>query len=154
MSQKWKRVAKAAQIACNEFSRITGCSNQNFHLITSKKYSKERKLLQKVCEAFPDADIKLHLASYKNDSLPDDKELFFTLRVCKTIFNNKLYYRSIRLSYYPAEKEVLVSFNTIKNFRIHSFTYKSVKDFNKIDKDVIENIGNIEFTAATNYYKV
>lgn len=151
MSQKWKRVAKAAQIACNKFSRLLKCPYQDFHLITSKKYSKERKLLQKVCEAFPDTDIDLHLTAYRSDILPDDKKLFFIIKACKTVFNNKLYYRSIEISYYPAEKEVWVSFKTVKYLSIQSFRYKSVGDFNKIAKDVIDNIGNIEFTAATNY---
>lgn len=152
MSKKWKRVAKAAQIACNKFSRISKYSYQDFHLITSKKYSKERKLLQKVCESFQDADIELHLAHYKSDILLENRELFFIIRTCKTIFNNKLYYRSIKISYYPAEKEILSSFNTVMGIlKIHSFTYKSVGNFNKVAKDVIENMSNIRFVAYTNY---
>lgn len=151
MHQKWKRVAFAAQIVCNKFSRSLGRPHQDFHLITSKKYSKERKLLQKICETFPDADIKLYLTSYKNDIRLDDKRLFFSIKLCKTIFNDKLYYRRINIYYYPAEKEVSTSFWAIKSLRIHSFTYKSVRNFNKIAKDIVENIGNIEFTTATNY---
>ena len=151
MPQKWKRVAKAAQISCNKFSKFVKVPYQNFHLITSKRYSKERKFIQKVCEAFPDADIKLHLTSLRNDIPPDRKHLLFSIIVCKTIFNDKLYYRSITITYYTMVKEALVSFKTVKHLSIHSFRYKSVGDFNKIAKDVIENIGNIEFTAATNY---
>lgn len=152
MSQKWKQVAKAAQIAYNRLSRIKIYSHQDFHLITSKKYSKERKLLQKICENFPGADITLHLAHYRNEISPDDRNLSFIIRICKTVFNNKLYYRNIKISYYPTEKEVWVSFRTVaEDFRIHAFTYKSVKDFNRVAKDVMENISNIEFVAYTNY---
>lgn len=151
MSQKWKRVAKAAQISCNKFFKFVKVPYQNFHLITSKRYSKERKFIQKVCEAFPDADIKLHLASFRNDIPPDSKHLLFSIIVCKTIFSDKLYYRSVTITYYPMVKEALVSFKTVEHLSIHSFRYKSVGDFNKIAKDIIENIGNIEFTAATNY---
>lgn len=152
MSQKWKQVAKAAQIAYNRLSRIKIYSHQDFHLITSKKYSKERKLLQKICENFSDADITLHLAHYRNEILPDDRNLFFIIRICKAVFNNKLYYRNIKISYYPTEKEVWVSFKTItEDLRIHAFTYKSVRDFNKVAKDIMENISNIEFVAYTNY---
>ena len=117
-----------------------------------KKYSKERKLLQKICENFSDADITLHLAHYRNKILPYDRKLSFIIRICKTVFNNKLYYRNIKISYYPTEKEVWASFRTAtEDLRIHAFAYKSVRDFNKVAKDIIENISNIEFVAYTNY---
>lgn len=151
MQQKWKRVAKAAQISYNKFAKVVKQPRQNFHFLTSKRYSKERKLLKKLCELFPNNTIEMHLPLYRNNIKFDEKELFFRILINKTLFDHKVYYRKIKVSYYPVFKEVWISFQTEEHFRIISFTYKNVKDFNKIAKKILKNINNITFTSATNY---